>query len=124
MNIARTIALTVAGGLLMAWVLFSFRPGVPLNFGHLGGVIGRGPETIVEPAGYDLWTGIAHGETVTYEDLATGQQVTETKVPPYSDGAGSRAIPVPVGFAAGCLVTLVVLVAAGTTRRTAPASAA
>ena len=111
MRLARTIALTVAGGLPTAVVLFPMSSWLglqlPPSFGHVGGVIGRGPETVIEAAGFDLWTGNARGETITYEDLATGQQVTETKPSPlYGDRAGARAIPLPVGFTAGCLLTL------------------
>ena len=111
----RTIALTVAGGLLMAMALFLLTAPVrsascPIGNGNIG------TDFVCDPGGFDPWTGEFRTLTTSYTSKATGQRVTQ-------DWGGyehinDRAIPLPVGFVVGSLLTLR-LIAARRTHRTA-----
>lgn len=108
MSRLETVGLTVAGGLLLGLFLFTMTSGTPAS---LGGPVGRPPGA--GPATnaywhYDPWTGQPLPWTRTYTVIATGDPVVQTFALPDSM-QGTRAIPVPVGFMAGTLLTLGVI---------------
>ena len=117
MRILATIILTVAGGLLMAFAVAVFvGPTVPMPM--LSCPVGWSCVT-TERGGADLWTGEVRPRTVAIYDGTTF--VREISVPEnYKD---SRAVPVPVSFVAGSLLTLTVItIAVRRPRRLAPDS--
>jgi hypothetical protein len=104
----RTVTLALAGGILLGLFLFTMTSGTPTS---LGGPIGRPPGTgpaTTDHWHYDPWTGQPQPETRTYTVIATGEQLVQAFGLPDSM-QGTRAIPVPVGFAVGSLLTLVVI---------------
>ena len=119
MRFVRTTILTVAGGLLMAVVLFALTAPTlnPL----------AGPR---RPDGTTIATDQAFTDWLTGEFLPDGFRfytntvAGEQRVMPPGTVSEYRAIPLPAGFVAGCLLTLVVIaVAARRPRRTASDSA-
>jgi hypothetical protein len=97
----RTAILTVAGGLLLAVVLFiATAPDV----GAWGGTVGRPVGTtdwVTVNGGVNPWTGDVRPATTSYTG-ATGKRVTTV----VSRDFRNTVIPLPVGFAAGCLLTI------------------
>ena len=105
----------------MAVVLFGL---TAAPMGSFTGLIGKsvvGQTRTTDGGGNDPWTGEYRPMTQTYTDNATGERVTK----PWGTSAykNVRAIPMPVGFAVGCLLT-VGLIAALRRRKTPPTPAA
>jgi len=68
------------------------------------------PECIFrQEAGFDLWTGLPHGATLECSEVRPdgSHPIVTQDYPIPADLAARRAIPVPLGFAAGALVVLV-----------------
>ena len=120
MKPAPSNALTVAGGLLLAFVMFLMTVRVVSYLGPVGRP--EGTNFVEDFGGTDPWTGEFRPRTWTYTD-PTGEQVT--KVFELPDGLQNyRAVPLPVGFAVGCLLTLTVIaIATRRPRKGAPNSA-
>ena len=114
MRILRTAILTVAGGLLIAVVLFWVT--VP-RWTSLGGPVGRPITNFVEDyGGTDPWSGEFRPWTWSWTDTVTGQRLTWVLGP---DGYQSMwAIALPAGFAVGSLLTLTVITLASREPRT------
>jgi hypothetical protein len=66
---------------------------------------------LVVAPGFDLLTGLPHGTTLECDQLTgSGGQVPVAQLVAMSDGLASRrAIPVPLGFAAGVALAVAVL---------------
>ena len=104
MRLAQTLALSVAGGLLLAVVLF-WATSINFTPTHFAPVGPLGTSATTQGQGFDPWTGQPHPETITWTVVATGEQTIYTFELPAST-EGTRAIPVPVGFVVGCLLAL------------------
>jgi hypothetical protein len=120
MSRLRTAVLTVAGGLVVAVLLFVAT--VPSS-SYLGGPVGRpeGTEFVADFGGTDLLTGEFRPFTWSWTNSA-GQRVTKVIAP--DDYQNLHAIPLPVGFVVGSLLTLALItVAARRPRRRTPNSA-
>jgi hypothetical protein len=119
MGILRTTILTVAGGLLLAVVLLvlTYHPVTWL------GPIGRPVATdfVEDMGGTDPWTGEYRDRTWTYTG-ANGERVTRVfDLGP--DYGRPWVIPLPVGFVAGCVLTLTIIAGSRRLRRTPSAPA-
>ena len=120
MSLLGTAILTVAAGLMIGLVLFAV---TAPNVTYLGVPIGRpaGTDFISDYGGTDPWTGEFRPLTWSWTDT-TGERVTRFFWP---DGYQNyRAIPVPVGFVVGGLLTLPVIAGIRRPRKTASGAAA
>ena len=122
MRLLRTIVITVAGGLVIAvllfWVTMTHFVYIGLPIGHAG----VEANIVWDNGGTDPWTGEFRPPSRSYTFVATGEQRSQAFWPA---GSGDhRAIPVPVGFALGCLVTLGLIAVVRRSRKTPPDPAA
>ena len=108
MRILRTALLTVAGGVLLAVVLFmiSLPPVVTI----LGG-----PGTVVTRGQPDFWTGEMTPMIVTTN---VGQATQAIEYPQGQEN--HRVIPLPVGFVAGSVLTLGLIAISGRRKASLP----
>ena len=101
MRIVRTALLAVAGGLLIASVLFMLTS--PPDVKHVLSVGG-----VITQTGYiDFWTGEITPRIVTVHDFGSGKSASVYVTP--EDYQDYRVIPLPVGFVVGSLLTLTVI---------------
>jgi len=75
--------------------------------------------------GFDPWTGQPHGRSYDFSDCGLEPDGTivrhiEREIPP--EMQGRLALPLPAGFAAGCLITVGALALHDTRRRARPVS--
>jgi hypothetical protein len=117
MRLLRNIVLTVVGGLLTAAVLIYLTAPMTVWLGPVGRP--DGTNFVEDMGGYDPWTGELQPRVWTWTDT-TGHQVERILGP--ERYWQRRAIPLPVGFAIGCVVTLGVI--AARRRRGTPSSPA
>jgi Na+(H+)/acetate symporter ActP len=116
MRILRSIAVTVAGGALIAVVLFY------LSAPMIGGCCHRvgtalGTTIVTTPGWIDPWTGEIRLETETSTDV-NGQSITKVREQSFED---HLVIPLPVGFVVGSFLTLAVItIVSRRSRRAAP----
>ena len=102
MRILQTAVLTVAGGIVIAFLLFELT--VPVIGGCCSRVGTATGTTLVETPGWtDPWTGEIRLATETYTDPTTGKSVTTVREQSFE---GHLVIPLPVGFVVGSLLTL------------------
>jgi hypothetical protein len=106
MRLLRDIVITVVGGLLTAAVLFCLTAPTILWLGPVGRP--DGTDFVEDWGGYDPWTGDFRPRTWTWTD-PTGHQLERILGP--NDYWKRQAIPLPVGFAIGSIVTLGVIAA-------------
>jgi hypothetical protein len=111
MRMVRTALLTVAGGALMTFAVLMLGPN-PVPTYHLG--VGW---VVTVPGGIDLWTGEVRPMTVRIP-YGAGTSVKEVQWP--EDYKNLRAIPIPVSFAAGSLLTLTAIALVGRRPRRTP----
>jgi len=98
--------LIVLGGLLVGVVAFAFTGSYP-QVGYLGPLC-RSDE--VRAAGFDPWTGLPVGGIYRCDPTFPGDLPSHlVPLPVPEDLVGRRAIPVPVGFAVGAVLSLVLL---------------
>jgi hypothetical protein len=117
MRFLRTILISAAAGLLIGLVLFFMT--APF-VSYLGCPIGNGAtgtDFRCDVGGTDAWTGEFRPLTQSYTDVATGKRVT--RIWGGVEYEENLIIPIPVGFAAGCLVTLGLITIVRRARRTA-----
>jgi hypothetical protein len=120
MRILRTVLLTVAGGVLIAVVLFVVT--APAFFDCCYRVYMPGQNPVYTPDSVDPWTGEVRLETTTITNLTTGERVTTVR--PLPPGDDHFVIPLPFGFAVGSLLTLTVITIVSRRPRTRPAEGA
>ncbi len=94
------LALVVLAGSLVAVVAFNATSATLQRFGHSNPPC-RG--LVVVEAAYDPWTGLPHGTEFTCPVSASWPTGWHLQSTPPEEVAGTRAIPMPVGFALGCL---------------------
>jgi hypothetical protein len=116
MRILRTALLTVAGGLLIAFILFNMTA-LPISrfccpVDHV----------VTDYGGINPWTGEVRPLRVDIYDHTTGQVTRTHEIP--ENWKDRRVVPLPVGFVVGSLLTLTVIsIAARRPRRATPDSA-
>ena len=102
----RSIALVVAGGVIVAFVAFALTSAAP--FGRYLGPICV--DDVARP-GFDIWTGEPHGRIVDQYQCPPDPPEARVNVvrfayPVPDQMVGRRAMPLPVGFIAGCVLTI------------------
>ena len=78
------------------------------------------PECVfTQVAGFDPWTGLPHGATLECSEVRPdgSHPIVTQDYPVPDDLAARRAIPVPMGFAAGALLVLAASTLGGVWRR-------
>ena len=116
MRILRTAVLTVAGGLFLAFAVYSLTLDQSM-FKTLGGPV----VAVTQQGSIDYWTGEITPLILTIGDAGTGGVQTEFAIP--HDYRTRRVIPFPVAFAVGSILTLAVVTVVSW-RRSTPARAA
>ena len=99
MRILRTAVFTVAGGLLLAFAVYSLTLDQSM-FKTLGGPI----VAVTQQGSIDYWTGEVTPMILTIGDARPAGVRTEFAIP--HDYRTRRVIPLPVAFAVGSLLTL------------------
>ncbi len=113
MRILQTAILTALGGLLIALVLFVLTSPAPRTvFLPVGRPDGTG--FVTDFGGTDQWTGEVQPVTQSWTD-PTGKRMTKVYALSPED-KNYRAIPMPVGFVVGSLLTLGLIVILGRRR--------